>query len=129
MTPHDFNQMTGLQRDGPLIGLKGKSSTQLSIDLLRRWYSSKSICYFNLKVDYRPYSQATPNDISRMARAFLLYILGAYLFANGGQTMSLRWLALFHDFGKLRRQAKARLVLRTCTHPWTHSVEGLYANW
>ena len=25
-------------------------------------------------------------------------ILGAYLFANGGETMSLRWSALFRDF-------------------------------
>ena len=33
-----------------------------------------------------------------MARAFLLYILGAYLFANRGHTISLRWLALFRDF-------------------------------
>jgi len=37
-------------------------------------------------------------DYAQMARAFLLYILGVYLFANGGQTVSLRWLALFHDF-------------------------------
>ena len=100
MTPHDFHQMTSLRRDGPLIDLDGESSTQLSIDLLGHWYSSKSICYFNLEADYKPYSQATPNDSTRMARAFLLYILGAYFFANGGQTMSLRWLTLFHDFGQ-----------------------------
>lgn len=33
-----------------------------------------------------------------MAKEFLLYILGAYLFANGGKIVSLRWLALFRDF-------------------------------
>ena len=35
-----------------------------------------------------------------MVRAFLLYILGAYLFANGGETMSLKWLVLFRDFSE-----------------------------
>ena len=35
-----------------------------------------------------------------MARAFLLYPLGAYLFANRRQMVSLRWLALFRDFGE-----------------------------
>ena len=33
-----------------------------------------------------------------MARAFLLYLLRAYLSTNGGQTVSLRWLVLFRDF-------------------------------
>ena len=34
----------------------------------------------------------------QMARAFFLHLLGAYLFANGGKMMSLRWLTLFQDF-------------------------------
>ena len=38
------------------------------------------------------------DDSAKMAKAFLLYLLGAYLFANGGQTVSLRWLAPFRDF-------------------------------
>ena len=33
-----------------------------------------------------------------MARAFLLHFLGAYLFTNGGQVVSLRWLTLFQGF-------------------------------
>ena len=33
-----------------------------------------------------------------MARVFLLYLLGVYLFTNGGKTVSLRWLALFQEF-------------------------------
>jgi len=71
--------MTGLRRDGPFIDLDGESSTQLSIDLLGHWYLSKSICYFNLEADYKPYSQVMPSDFTQMARAFLLYILGASL--------------------------------------------------
>lgn len=35
-----------------------------------------------------------------MARVILLYLLGAYLFTNGEDTMSLRWFALFRDFEK-----------------------------
>ena len=38
-----------------------------------------------------------------MARAFLLHLLGAYLFANGVKMVSLRWLTLFRDFGEVRR--------------------------
>jgi len=41
-------------------------------------------------------------DCARMARAFLLYILGAYLIANRGHTISLRWLAFFRDFEAAR---------------------------
>ena len=32
----------------------------------------------------------THDDCAQMAMAFLMYILGAYLFAKGGQTVSLR---------------------------------------
>ena len=57
------------------------------------------IHYFDLKMNYQALPHETVEDYAWVARAFLLYILGAYLFANGGQTVSLRWLALFHDFG------------------------------
>lgn len=62
VTPHDFHQMIDLRCDGPFIDLEGESSTQLSIDLLGRKYLSESICYFDLEANYRPYSQATPDD-------------------------------------------------------------------
>ena len=54
-----------------------------------------TICYGDIEMDYRPHPQVTHNDCGRMAKAFLLYILGAYLFTNGGQTVSVRWLSLF----------------------------------
>ena len=38
-----------------------------------------------------------------MARAFLLHLLGAYLFTNGAKMVSLRWLTLFQDFGEAQR--------------------------
>ena len=68
------------------------------IDLLGRRYSLDMIGYFDIEVDYRPLPQETAVDCAQMARAFLIYILGAYLFANEGQTVSLRWLALLRDF-------------------------------
>ena len=98
VTPNDFHRKIGLRFDGPLINLEGELGIHLGIDLLGRRYSSESIRYFNLEVDYRPYSQATPNDCAQMAKAFLLYLLRLYLFANKGQTVSLRWLTLFHNF-------------------------------
>ena len=38
-----------------------------------------------------------------MARAFLLHLMRAYLFANGEQMVSLKWLTLFQDFGEAWR--------------------------
>ncbi|KAK9996736.1 hypothetical protein SO802_021422 [Lithocarpus litseifolius] len=39
-----------------------------------------------------------------MAKAFLLLLVGEHLFIIGGQTVSLRWLALFRDFEGLSCQ-------------------------
>ena len=98
MTLCDFHHMTSLKCDGDIINLEGNSGTRLAINLLERSYSTDMIHYFDIKADYRPLPQETVVDCAWMARAFLLYILGAYLFANGGQTVSLRWLALFRNF-------------------------------
>ena len=46
-----------------------------------------------------------------MARAFLFHMLGAYLFANGGQTVSLRWLTLFQDFEEAQRANWGQICL------------------
>jgi len=102
VTPHDFHQMIGLRFDGPLIDLEGESGIQLGVNLLGCRYSNESICYLDLEADYKPCSQAMPNDCARMARAFLLYLLGVYLFANGKQTVSLRQLPLFCDLEHTR---------------------------
>ena len=89
--------MISLRSHRPIIKLEGKSGIELGIDLLRHTYSSEHIRYFDLEVDFRPFSQVTFEDQTQMARAFLLYMVRAYLFANWGQPMSLRWLALFHN--------------------------------
>ena len=100
VTPHDFHHMIGLRCNGAFINLEGESGTQLGIDLLRRRYTTEMICYFNIEMDYKPLPQVTADNSAQMAKTFLLYLLGAYLFANRGQTVSLRWLALFCNFGE-----------------------------
>ena len=87
--------MTGLWFDGVPISLKDESGIQLGIDLLRRRYAIETIRYIDLGVDFMYCAQGTVKECLRMARVFLLYLLGADLFANGGQTVSLRWLAIF----------------------------------
>ncbi|KAL0008258.1 hypothetical protein SO802_009760 [Lithocarpus litseifolius] len=47
--------------------------------------------------------QKTTEEHVRMVRVFLLHLLGLYLFGNGGQLVSLRWLTLFQDFAEARR--------------------------
>ena len=71
--------------------------------MLVRNYSTETIRYFDLVLDYMLFPQRTMEERVCMARAFLLHLLGAYLFANGGQTVSLRWLTLFQDFGEAQR--------------------------
>ena len=53
------------------------------MDFLRKRYTTDMICYPNIEADYILLSQVTADDCAKMARAFLLYPLGAYLFANG----------------------------------------------
>ena len=90
MTPHDFHRMIGLRCDRALINLKGKSGTRLGIDLLGRRQTTNVIRYFNIEMDYKLLSQVTADDYTQMAKAILLYLLGAYIFANEGQKISLK---------------------------------------
>ena len=89
MTPHDFHRMTDLRADGSIINLEGESGVQLDVDLLGRRYLSECVRYFDLETDYKPLSQAMPNDCAWIAKAFLLFLLKAFHLANGGQTVSL----------------------------------------
>lgn len=54
--------MTGLRSDGPIIDFEGKLGIQLGIDVLECRYSSEHVHYFDLEMDYRPFSQTTPDD-------------------------------------------------------------------
>ena len=100
VTPYAFRWMTSLRCDSLIINLEGESGIEISIKLLEQRHIAKSVRYFNLEMDHKPFPQKTLKDCAQMVRAFLLYILGAYLFANSGETMSLRWLVLFRDFGE-----------------------------
>ena len=100
LTPYAFRWMTNLQCDSLIINLEGESGIVISIELLEWSCIAKSVRYFDLEMDHRPFPQKTLKDCAQMVRAFLLYILGAYLFANGGETMSLKWLVLFRDFSE-----------------------------
>ena len=66
--------------------------------MLRRRYATKTIRYPGLEIDFMHCPYGTAEECLWMARVFLLYLLEAYLFANGRQMVSLRWLALFRDF-------------------------------
>ena len=81
MIPRDFHRMTDLRCDDAIINLEGKSVTRLVIG---RRYFTNMISYFDIEADYRPLPYETAEDCTRMAKAFMLYILGAYHFANGG---------------------------------------------
>ena len=102
ITPYDFYRMTGLQFDGALITLEGESGTWLSLDFLGRRYATETICYTNLEADFMCCPQVTAEECVKMVRVCSLYLLEAYFFTNKGQTMSLRWLALFQDFERAR---------------------------
>ena len=84
VTPYNFYRLTSLSFEGAIISLDGVSGIQLGLNMLGRKYSIKIICYFDLVLDY------------------MLHLLGTYLFATGGQTVSLRWqtmscLSLLHS--------------------------------
>ena len=95
MTPYDFYHMTGLSFKRAIINLDSVSGIQRGLDMLGRKYSIEIIHYFDLVLDYMLLPQRTTEECVWMARAFLPHLLRAYLFANDGKTVSLRWLTLF----------------------------------
>ena len=98
VTPYNFYRLTSLSFEGAIISLDGVSGIQLGLNMLGRKYSTETIRYFDLVLDYMLLPQRTTEEHVCMARAFILHLLGTYLFAIGGQTVSLRWLTLFQDF-------------------------------
>ena len=101
--PYDFDRMTNLSFKGAIINLDGMSGIQLGLDMLGRKYPTETIRYFDLMSNYMLLQQRTMEEHIQMARAFLLHLLGAYLFTNGGKMVSLRWLTLFKDFADARK--------------------------
>ena len=101
VTPYNFYRLTSLSFEGAIISLDGVSGIQLGFNMLGRKYSIETIHYFDLVLDYMLLPQRTMEERVCMARAFILHLLGTYLFATGGQTVSLRWqtvscLSLLH---------------------------------
>ena len=111
MTSYDFYHMAGLSFEKAIISLDDVSGIQLGLDMLGRKYSIETIRYFYLVLDYLLLPQRTTEEHVRMAKAFLLHLLGAYLFTNGAQMVSLRWLTLFQDFAEARRVNQGQACL------------------
>ena len=101
VTTYNFYRLTNLSFERAIISLDGVSGIQLGFNMLGRKYSIETIHYFDLVLDYMLLPQRTMEERVCMARAFILHLLGTYLFATGGQTVSLRWqtvscLSLLH---------------------------------
>ena len=90
MTPYDFHCMTGFSFEGAIINLDSVLGIQLGLDMLGRKYPTETICYFDLVSDYMLLLQRTIEEHVRMAGAFLLHLIGAYLFTNGGKNGVLK---------------------------------------
>ena len=84
ITPHNFHHMTSLWFDGVPISLEDESGIQLGVDLLGRRYATKMIRYTDLEMDFMHRWQGMAEECLQIAKVFLLYLLGAYMFANGG---------------------------------------------
>ena len=127
VTPQDFHHRIGLRCDSATINLEGKSSSWLAIDLLKRRYSSNSIRYFNIKVDYQPLPQEMAVDCAQMARAFLHYILGAYLFANGGHSYHphLPWMVYAYGLDEFARERLVPHNINIIGYPFPNGTQAI----
>ena len=122
VTPYDFYRMTDLCFEGAIINLDSVSGIQLSLDMLGRKYYTRTIHYFDLVSNYMLLPQRTREERVRMARLFLLHLLRAYLFANGGKMVSLRWLTLFRTLKRHKEPIRGKQVLPIFTPPSTLST-------
>ena len=75
IAPHDFH-MTDLRIDGAWINLEGEQGTRLGLELLRRRYATETIRYTDLEENFMHHPQGTAKECVRMAKVFLLYLLG-----------------------------------------------------
>ena len=79
LPPHDWLAVYWVT-----TSLEDESDIRLGADLLGRRYAMETICYTDLESYFMKRPQLTAEECLRMARVILLYLLGAYLFANGG---------------------------------------------
>ena len=59
VTPYDFYHMTSLSFKRAIISLDGVSGIQLGLDMLGRKYSTETIRYFDLVLNYMLLPQRT----------------------------------------------------------------------
>ena len=62
VTPYDFYRMTGLSFEVAIINLDGVSGIKLGLDMLGRKYSTETIRYFDLVLDYMLLPQRTTEE-------------------------------------------------------------------
>ena len=60
--PHDFHHMTGLRFDGIPISLEDKLGIRSGIDLLGRRYTTETIHYTDLEVNFMRHPQRTAKE-------------------------------------------------------------------
>ena len=87
MTPYDFYRMTGHSFEGATNSLDSVSGVQLGLNMLGRKYSTKTIPYIDLVLDYMFLPQRTMEECVHMARAFLLHLLPTFLPIVGNQCL------------------------------------------
>ena len=95
LTPYDFHRLTGLKSYSPVVHLGDAFGGDLVVELLGCAHPNETIQNYLLTRDFTSHSQATPKDRARMAKAFLLRVVGATVLANANQTVPLRWLEVF----------------------------------
>ena len=87
MNLYDIHKLTSLKSHGPAFHLGDAFRRALTVELLGCAYPNEIVWYYLLSRDFASHSQVTPEDGAQIAKAFLLHVVRAMLFANVGQTV------------------------------------------
>ena len=113
MTPYDFYRLTGLRMRGRRFSFELTEADRkaLTLRLLGVPCPSATLKYPALLAAYSQRGQDTAEDRTQMARAFILYLLGAFLVANSAQTVEPGWLLALDDLTAAREYGWGSAVL------------------